>query len=34
MTLTKCDLDLRVTFYVEGDVAFTVDIGGHAIHRI
>ncbi len=26
--------DLRVVFYVEGDVAFTVDIGSHAIYRV
>ncbi len=26
--------DLRVAFYVEGEVVFTVDIGSHAIYRV
>jgi mRNA-degrading endonuclease YafQ of YafQ-DinJ toxin-antitoxin module len=26
--------DLRVAFYVEGNVIFTVDIGSHAIYRV
>jgi hypothetical protein len=26
--------DLRAAFYVEGETAFTVDIGSHAIYRV
>ena len=26
--------DLRATFYVQGEMVFTVDIGSHAIYRV
>jgi mRNA-degrading endonuclease YafQ of YafQ-DinJ toxin-antitoxin module len=26
--------DLRAVFYLEGEVIFTVDIGGHALYRV
>ncbi|MGH8093340.1 MAG: hypothetical protein ACREIF_07705 [Chthoniobacterales bacterium] len=29
----EVESDLRVVFYVEGDVVVTVDIGSHAIYR-
>jgi mRNA-degrading endonuclease YafQ of YafQ-DinJ toxin-antitoxin module len=29
----EVEADLRVVFYIEGDVVVTVDIGSHAIYR-
>ena len=29
----EIEADLRVLFYIEGDVAVTVDIGSHALYR-
>ena len=29
----EIEADLRVLFYIEGDVVMTVDIGSHALYR-